>query len=254
MFYDRKGSLLYVGKSTNISDRVVSHFSGDISSAKHLQLMKETADIDYIETAGELGALLTESHLVKKLNPVYNRRLREKQMVYVLKTGKNSKGYSTLKTEMLNVRDIDPDSVFRIFNSKSGLKEYLVSFCDKYKLCPKLLSLESGSGSCFAHKLGKCKGACVGRENKTLYNGRFLIATVQERQFKKWPFQGVIEITEDNKEEEMWERFRFDRWSLVGRENNRGKAETFEPVFDIDIYSILSRYFRKNKGTNLKNS
>lgn len=66
LFYGENELPLYVGKSVNIRQRVLSHFSGDISSAKGMSLSQQVRRIDYIETGGEIGALLKEAELVKK--------------------------------------------------------------------------------------------------------------------------------------------------------------------------------------------
>lgn len=252
LFYDREGRILYVGKSNNISDRVIAHFSEDSQSEKHLFSMKEIAAIDYIVTAGELGALLTESQLVKKLNPVYNRQLKKKHLVYLLKKETDKNGFFTLKTDMCDVSELtDGTNIFKIFNSRASLKEFLVYFAQKHSLCPRLLGLETGKGACFASQLGKCKGACCGREKREIYNARFTIAFIENQQFRPWPFAGAVTITEENPAEEKCDRFTFDNWSLVKHENERGDSEEFDPRFDIDTYGILSRYFKKSKGRNI---
>lgn len=251
-FYNKKNKLLYVGKSNNISDRVISHFSEDNQSTKHLFLIKEIGRIDFVETPGELGAMLSESRFIKELHPIYNRRLQEKNVAIVSKKLFNKKGLLTFDGEMNSTHNFEKlDDVFRIFNNKRSMKEYLSEFAEKYSLCKKLLGLESGHGSCFAYKLGKCKGACIGKEKKPVYNARFLVAFIENKQFKKWPFADAIEITEKN-EEDKWERYRFDNWQLLKRETSAGDKETYNPRFDADIYTILLRYFKRSKGYNIK--
>src|SRR4029078_9813039 len=60
IFYGEDNYPLYVGKSVNIKDRVLSHFSNDHSSLTDLQISQEIKRIETIKTAGELGALLLE--------------------------------------------------------------------------------------------------------------------------------------------------------------------------------------------------
>ena len=76
LFYGENGVALYVEKSINLRARVMSHFSGDHRVNKDMKIAREVARIDWIETAGELGALIEEARLVKRLAPVHNRRLR----------------------------------------------------------------------------------------------------------------------------------------------------------------------------------
>jgi DNA polymerase-3 subunit epsilon len=70
---------LYVGKSISLRTRVMSHFSGDHRVNKDMRIAVEVKRIDWIETAGELGALIEEARLVKKLAPVHNRQLRRER-------------------------------------------------------------------------------------------------------------------------------------------------------------------------------
>ncbi|MDX1387495.1 MAG: exonuclease domain-containing protein, partial [bacterium] len=66
IFYDKEGTPLYVGKSIHIRERVLSHFSSDHIRGTEMSLCRQTTDIEALPTAGELGALLLESHLIKK--------------------------------------------------------------------------------------------------------------------------------------------------------------------------------------------
>lgn len=75
-FYGDNGALLYIGKSTSLRERVLSHFSSDHTSNKEMQLSQQVKSIDYIMTAGELGALLKEATLIKQESPIFNRQLR----------------------------------------------------------------------------------------------------------------------------------------------------------------------------------
>jgi DNA polymerase-3 subunit epsilon len=75
-FYGDNDVLLYVGKSTNIAQRVASHFAGDHQSPRGLRMSESLRRVEFTETAGELGALLLELKQIKSLNPLYNRRSR----------------------------------------------------------------------------------------------------------------------------------------------------------------------------------
>ena len=77
-FYGLNPLPLYIGKSINLRERVAGHFSSDYRSANDLRLSAEIVRIETEETAGELGALLRESRLIKSLFPAYNQRLRRR--------------------------------------------------------------------------------------------------------------------------------------------------------------------------------
>ena len=74
LFYDERGALLYVGKSVDLHARVRSHFSGDHRLAKDMRITQQVTRVEWIETAGELGALLNESRVIKELLPLKRER------------------------------------------------------------------------------------------------------------------------------------------------------------------------------------
>ncbi len=236
IFYDKNQTALYVGKSKNIYHRVVSHFTADGRSDKHLAMMKDVAHIDYRQTAGELGALLREAQLVKELQPFYNRVLRKKDLFYTVNKWKNKYGYFEFKLATVdNLDELDFDNLFGNFNSLSQAKDYLTNLTEKYKLCSKLTGVETTKSSCFNYKLGKCNGACIRKESAGKYNNRFLIAYIENKQFRPWPYNGAIEIFEKDEENELYETFTINNWRLNGK------------PFDLDRYRIFSQYLSKSK-------
>ena len=80
LFFGESRSLpLYIGKSINIRERVLSHFSSDHASTKEMRISQEITHIEWIETAGEFSALMLESKLIKERQPIYNRQLRRER-------------------------------------------------------------------------------------------------------------------------------------------------------------------------------
>lgn len=64
LFYGENDLPLYIGKAVNLRARVQSHFAADHGSGRAMRLARETTRIEWIETAGELGALLLEARLI----------------------------------------------------------------------------------------------------------------------------------------------------------------------------------------------
>ncbi len=85
IFYDSKDAPLYIGKSINIKKRVQSHFSASSRETKEMKIFQNVARIETMVTPGELGALLLESEMIKKLLPIHNRRLRKTRHIVILK-------------------------------------------------------------------------------------------------------------------------------------------------------------------------
>ena len=65
LFRGEAGALLYVGKSRNVRSRVFAHFAAEHRSGKESKLTRQVRQVEWMETGGELGALLLESRLVK---------------------------------------------------------------------------------------------------------------------------------------------------------------------------------------------
>src|SRR5574343_1353951 len=63
---------LYIGKSVDIRSRVLAHLRAEDEA----EMIAQSRRVDYIETAGEIGALLLEARLIKQLHPLFNVRLR----------------------------------------------------------------------------------------------------------------------------------------------------------------------------------
>ncbi len=72
------GTLLYVGKSKKLRDRMRSYFGSPKGlSGKTRRLVSHIADFDIIITQSELEALLLEMNLIKQHRPLYNILLKD---------------------------------------------------------------------------------------------------------------------------------------------------------------------------------
>jgi DNA polymerase-3 subunit epsilon len=252
VFYDEIANPLYVGKSVNIRSRVLSHFSGDQESAKEQALCRQVVDIQAFTTSGELGALLLESHLIKRLLPLYNRKSRIHKRLVVMKKDQNDQGYGTIRLEYLrNLRTSDLSSIVGIFKSMKQAKSFLWNIAKGYTLCPRILGIEKGKGECSYTQLQKCNGACNGSEQVEAYNSRFNLAFTGRR-VMPWPFSGPILIEEKNESGNEGEFFIVDNWCLIGcfRFDETGAKKCFMEggyTFDYDGYKILRDYLTKSR-------
>lgn len=251
IFSNTAGACLYVGKSINIKNRVLSHFSDDVRSAKELNLSQEVADIQTIPTNGELGALLKESQLIKTMTPIYNRVLRRKTELVLAVKQTNDDGYPIIRAKRYRQADIDQvDQVMAVFRSEREAKESLASLAKEHQLCQKLLGLQSGSGACFNHHLGICPGACVGKEKPLSYLLRFNQA-FRDLKLQRWPYEGPIVVTETATTSGQTSQYIIDQWCVTHcLEQRDQEVETvqLDRVFDLDQYKILRRWLTKPKA------
>lgn len=73
---DKHGTVIYVGKSKMLRNRVRSYFIG-AHDEKTQRLVMEIVDFEYIVTSSEIDALILEMNLIKKYNPKYNVMLKD---------------------------------------------------------------------------------------------------------------------------------------------------------------------------------
>ncbi|SFD59138.1 Excinuclease ABC subunit C [Lentibacillus persicus] len=81
---DKNGTVIYVGKSKKLRNRVRSYFTG-ANDQKTQRLVQEIQDFEYIVTSSEMEALILEMNLVKKYDPRYNVRLKDDKSYPYLK-------------------------------------------------------------------------------------------------------------------------------------------------------------------------
>jgi len=254
LFYGDGDLPLYIGKSTNLHDRILSHFSGDNTSTKEMVIAQQVKRIETIRTAGDLGALLLESQLIKEKKPFYNRRLRAMEVMTVVSEKQTTDGYWTVQVQEMDTLPVENLShTLAILPSKRAAKDFLTGVCDRSGLCKKLLGLEKTNSSCFDAKLGKCSGACIQEEIADLYNQRFQ-AAFKDLRVPLWPFSSPVLIREIDQTTGMTDIFLFDNWCCLTKLQEHeipDVAETrYEYNFDLDIFKILKRYSLKKKTSD----
>lgn len=81
---DKNGTVIYVGKSKSLKNRVKSYFIG-ANDRKTQRLVMEIVDFEYIVTNTEVEALILELNLIKKYDPKYNIMLKDDKSYPYLK-------------------------------------------------------------------------------------------------------------------------------------------------------------------------
>ena len=245
IFYGDNGVPLYIGKSINIKERVLSHFSQDLKVSREMKISQQVKSIEVIQTAGELSALLKESFLVKKLQPLYNRKLRYAYQMLCLVRKVDNEGFNTIEIRELNKIDLPRiQNILAVFRSNKQIKDFLAKIAKDYQLCHKLLGLEKTKKMCFAYHLGNCKGACLNKEKPVFYNLRFDQAFYKYK-VQTWPFSGPVLIKEAGEQEAG---FLIDNWCLLGKITDERDLEEIvkkEYTFDYDTYKILAKTLQK---------
>lgn len=232
IFYGKGGNPLYIGKSINIRDRVRSHFYDYSQSNKEARIFQTIESMETIQTSGELGALLLESQMIKKFQPLYNRQLRRMNSLIALFRYETDDGYFTVSEhELSEIKIEDIENIIGVYRTRRQMKESLTELAREYTLCKKLLGIEKTKGACFGRQLHSCNGACLSEERPMKYNIRFIEA-FSKTKIKQWPFAGAIAIREGSHAHIV------DKWCYMGEAGNL----LSEPQFDYDSYKILSSH------------
>lgn len=166
--YDDKGTLIYVGKSINIRNRIHQHL-GKAKTVRAAEMRVRIADITYEITGSELVALLVETEEIKRNKPVFNRVGRRSGNHIGLFYYENDEGYLCLKVKRMTSTDGVP---LATFSNADESKDFLDRLMEKYDLCQTLCNLYASGSACFHYEIKKCFGACIGEEPAEVYNLR----------------------------------------------------------------------------------
>src|SRR3990167_853011 len=160
-FLGKKGKILYIGKATNLKDRVKSYMSKTVFDTRGpliAKMLEEAKKIEFIETNSVLEALLLEASEIKKHQPIYNSKEKDDK----------SYNYVTITEEDYpQVLITRGSGTYGPFPHGGELKEALKIIrkifpyrADKCKLNGK---------PCFNAQLGLCPGPCAGWISKKNY-------------------------------------------------------------------------------------
>lgn len=160
------GTIIYIGKSKNIKKRVTQHFTNDNRKSKNIQ--DEVSNVTYEITGSELLALLKENEEIKLNRPKYNRALKRNKFDQGLYQFTDKKGYRNLIVKKV---DQNKKSI-TTFTNRQQAKSFMHRWTEEFKLCLKLMDLDSSKGNCFNYSIEKCDGACLLEESAEDYNIR----------------------------------------------------------------------------------
>ncbi len=164
-FFNENNKLIYVGKSLHIKKRIAQHLK-NTSTNKAVKMRQQIAKIEYIVTYSELIALLIESELIKKHQPIYNQSQKNTNFNYGLYAYTDQNDYTNLIVKKIT-KTGEP---IYTFTSLKSAKEQLRKWKDEFNLCQKLCHLYVSPKACFDYGIKKCKGACCGKESAKDYN------------------------------------------------------------------------------------
>jgi DNA polymerase-3 subunit epsilon len=246
-FYDSSGELIYVGKSVNIRDRVLSHLSNNLHK-KAVEMKNAIATVDYQITGSELAALLLESAEIKKHQPLFNRAQRRTYFNYGLYSFIDDNGYLNLKL----MKIIDELNPLYTYSSMFEGREHLTRLTEKFELCQKLNGLYNTAGACFHYQIRQCKGACMGEEAPATYNKRVQEA-LENYHFDKQNFFVVDKgRSDDEKSVVKVEAGKYCGFGFIegNISDTNDLHDCIKPFNDNrEVRQIINSFIKKNKVT-----
>ena len=178
-YFDKNGSLLYVGKATSLVRRVGSYFT-KAHDDRIADMVPQIVRIDYIETPSVLEALVLEANQIKAKKPKYNILERDdKSYLYLTITNEpfpKPMLYRGRELEQLGVNPFDKTlsakakkkflRVFGPYTSGTSLKKALEII---RPMIPWSICEPNADRACFDAQIGKCPGVCVGKISQKEY-------------------------------------------------------------------------------------
>jgi excinuclease Cho len=227
---------LYIGKSVDIRARVMSH----LRARDEARMIAQTRRVDFIGTAGEIGALLQEARMIKEQRPLFNIRLRRSRTLCSILLRRTPAGVVPEFVDATTHALGSTPDLYGLFASRHAARMRLRELAHEHALCLALLGLEGYAGrGCFGLQIRRCRGACVGKESRSEHDER-LSAALVEHQVHCWPYRGAVDIVE---EAGGWvQRHRVHNWGYVGTwcsKSGGALPDAAMASFDPDVYKIL---------------
>ena len=245
--HNEDGTIIYIGKSNNIRNRVLAHFANK-GSHKAIEMRNAIRDVSFELTGSELIALLLESDEIKKYLPSFNRSQRRSLFSYGIFQSVNKDGYITLKAGKIT-RGLQP---IITSHSPDEAKEMLEKRITKYHLCQKLCGMYDIEYACFHFSINQCNGACIGRESPEEYNMRAMKAIKS----LDYIHRNFLIVGSGRNEEERSvvsvENGRYRGFGFFNPDYVTPEVETLKEVISSkqdnrDVHRIIHRHLLQNK-------
>lgn len=165
---DESGEVLYVGKASNLRQRLRSYFSNSSELIPKIRtLVSKVTNFDFIVTESDQEAVILECNLIKEHKPRYNARLKDDKSYPFIKID-ISENYPLvyITRRVLN----DGARYFGPFASARSVRKTL-SLLKKlfpYRSCTKEIT-GNDERACLDYYIRRCVGPCIGAVDKDEY-------------------------------------------------------------------------------------
>ncbi len=171
-FFDKSGTIVYVGKAKSLRKRIASYFNKkNLTDRKTSKLSSEIQFIEVVIVNSEFDALLLENNLIKENQPKYNILLKDDKSFpsIVITKDRFPKIFSTRRIDHSIGEYFGPYTSVKAMNSVLDLirKLYKIRTCN-YNLTAS--NVERGKFKvCLEYHLGNCLGPCENLQTESNY-------------------------------------------------------------------------------------
>jgi DNA polymerase-3 subunit epsilon len=167
LFEDERGEVLYIGKSTNLRNRVRSYFTAGETRPRIREMIGIAERVRHVVCSTALEAEVRELRLIGGAKPRFNRRSRFPEKVVWLKL--TTEAFPRLSI----VRELKDDGATYLgpFGSARLADEARIALHEAVPLrqCTQPLTVRTRRAACVLHEMGRCGAPCEGKESQEEY-------------------------------------------------------------------------------------
>ena len=170
---DIHGKIIYVGKASNLKNRVSSYFNKINNNDLKLNLLRENInDFEIYITNTNNEALLLESSLIKKYQPKFNIRLKDDKSYPYIMIDLNQDYPIIQFTRNINIKNLDHIRLFGPFSKAKEVRKTLsiINSLFPYRSCTKKIT-GNDARPCLDYHLKRCIAPCISACTKEEYEG-----------------------------------------------------------------------------------
>jgi DNA polymerase-3 subunit epsilon len=239
LLYEPGGAPLYAGKATNLRTQVLAHYSEPGARGRAQRAALQAGAIEWVATAGELGAALRHLDVVQRRAPLQNRRVRERAGAWALRW--QPQGDPQVVPVGLDASAGPMHELFGPFRSRADALAALRGLAREHHLCTSLVGLDSAAP---CPPPAQCRGACQGHESQAAHMLRLIQALARLR-MAPWPFSGAVALVEEDRARTRAELHVLRDWRYLGSTASPADLPALQdlalPPFDVDVYRLLRR-------------
>ena len=168
---DIHSKIIYVGKASNLKNRVSSYFNKTNDNDLKLNLLKENIhDFEIYITNTSNEALLLESSLIKKYQPKFNIRLKDDKSYPYIMIDLNQHYPIIQFTRNIKIKNLDRIRLFGPFSKAKEVRKTLsvINSLFPYRSCTKKIT-GNDSSPCLDYHLKRCIAPCISACTKEEY-------------------------------------------------------------------------------------